>query len=76
MARSVHSRLVGETVQVRLHAEHLDVYYAQRCLERIPRLRGKGGHAIQYRHIIDWLVRKPGARDEKWLGRSRLRANI
>ena len=24
-------------------------------------LRGKGGHRIQYRHIIDWLVRKPGA---------------
>ena len=58
---SVHSRLIGETVQVGLHAEHLDVYYAQRRLERIPRLRGKGGHAIQYRHIIDWLVRKPGA---------------
>jgi len=58
---SLHSRLRGETVEVRLYAEHLDVYYAQRHLERIPRLRGKGGHRIQYRHIIDWLVRKPGA---------------
>jgi len=58
---SVHSRLVGERVQVRLFADHLDVYYAQRHLERIPRLRGKGGHRIQYRHIIDQLVRKPGA---------------
>jgi hypothetical protein len=27
----------------------------------MPRLRGKGGHRIEYRHIIDWLVRKPGA---------------
>jgi hypothetical protein len=27
----------------------------------VPRLRGSGGHRIQYRHIIDWLVRKPGA---------------
>lgn len=44
-----------------MHADHLDVYYAQRHLERIPRLRGKGGHRIQYRHIIDQLVRKPGA---------------
>ena len=58
---SVHSRLIGETVEVRLHAEHLDVYYAQRRLERLPRLPGKGAHKIEYRHIIDWLVRKPGA---------------
>ena len=26
-----------------------------------PRLRGQNGHYINYRHIIDWLVRKPGA---------------
>jgi hypothetical protein len=30
-------------------------------LERIPRLRGEGKHRIQYRHVIDWLVRKPAA---------------
>jgi len=58
---SVHSRLVGDRVQVRLFADHLDVFYAQRHLERLPRLRGQGGHRIQYRHIIDQLVRKPGA---------------
>lgn len=27
----------------------------------VPRLSGRGGHRINYRHIIDWLVRKPGA---------------
>jgi len=58
---SVDSRLIGEQIQVRLYAEHLEVYYGQRCLETIPRLRGEGKHRIQYRHIIDWLVRKPGA---------------
>jgi hypothetical protein len=58
---SVDSRLIGETVCVRLYAEYLEVWYAQRCLERIPRLRGEGKHHIQYRHIIEWLVRKPGA---------------
>jgi hypothetical protein len=58
---SVDSRLIGERIQVRLYAEHLEVYYGQRCLETIPRLRGEGKHRIQYRHIIDWLVRKPGA---------------
>jgi hypothetical protein len=58
---SVDSRLIGEEIQVRLYVEHLELYYGQRCLETIPRLRGEGKHRIQYRHIIDWLVRKPGA---------------
>ena len=35
---SVHSRLIGECVEVRLYAEHIDVYYAQRRVERLPRL--------------------------------------
>lgn len=58
---SVDSRLIGETVNVRLYVEHLEVWYAQRKAETIPRQRGEGKHYIQYRHIIDWLVRKPGA---------------
>ena len=58
---SVNSRLIGETVQIRLYAEFFEIWYGQKCLERVPRLRGSGGHRIQYRHIIDWLVRKPGA---------------
>jgi hypothetical protein len=58
---SVNSRLIGERVQVRLYAERLEVWYAQRCVEQMPRLRGRGRHRIEYRHVIDWLVRKPGA---------------
>ena len=58
---SVNSRLIGETVEVRVHAEHIEVWYGSRFLERLPRLRGESRHLIQYRHIIDWLVRKPGA---------------
>jgi hypothetical protein len=58
---SVESRLIGESVTVRLYAEYLEVWYAQRCVERIPRLRGEGKHRVQYRHVIDWLVKKPGA---------------
>ena len=60
---SVDSRLIGEKVQVRVFAEQLEVWYAQRQVETLPRLRGQGKHRIQYRHIIDWLVRKPGAFD-------------
>lgn len=58
---SVHSRLVGETICIRLYAEKLELWYGQRHIESIPRLRGSDTHRIQYRHIIDWLSRKPGA---------------
>lgn len=58
---SVNSRLIGEQVEIHLHSEHLDVYYGGQKVETMPRLRGENGHLIQYRHIIDWLVRKPGA---------------
>ena len=58
---SVHSRLMGEQVEVRLGAETLDVWYGQRRVEAMPRLRGEKKHRIEYRHIIDWLVKKPGA---------------
>jgi hypothetical protein len=58
---SVSSRLIGEWVQVRLLMEHLEVWYGQRLIEKIPRLRGDDKHRVDYRHIIDWLVRKPGA---------------
>ena len=58
---SVPSRLIGEQVEVRLYAETLDVWYGQRRVETLPRLRGRKGHYINYRHVIGWLVRKPGA---------------
>jgi hypothetical protein len=58
---SVNSRLIGERVDVHLYADRVDVFYAQRCVDSFPRLRGDNGHKIEYRHIIDWLVRKPGA---------------
>lgn len=58
---SVHSRLRDEHVCVRLYAEYLDVWFGTSRVERLPRLHGNDDHRIDYRHIIDWLVRKPGA---------------
>ena len=58
---SVDSRLLGEQVEVRVHADHLEVWYAQKLVERLPRLRGRRKHRIDYRHVIESLVRKPGA---------------
>ena len=48
------SRLIGEDVEVRVHADELQVWYAQGQVDTLPRLRGSRKHRIQYRHIIDW----------------------
>ncbi len=58
---SLHSRLRGEEVNARVYSEYIEIWYAQRMIEVLPRLRGENGHYINYRHIIDILVRKPGA---------------
>jgi hypothetical protein len=58
---SVNSRLIGEIVEARVFAEHLEIWYGGQKLEQLPRLRGRANYRVDYRHIIDWLVRKPGA---------------
>ncbi|MGC4052844.1 MAG: IS21 family transposase [Paludibaculum sp.] len=62
-AYSVNSRLIGEQVEARLNAESVEVWYGGGKVEEMPRLRGRSKHRVDYRHIIDWLVRKPGAFD-------------
>jgi hypothetical protein len=58
---SVPSRLIGELVDVHIKVECLEVWLGSVLVERLPRLRGRNKHDINYRHVIDWLVRKPGA---------------
>ena len=58
---SVNSQLIGERVTVKLHAEFLEVWYSSTLVDQFPRLRGEGKAAINYRHIIHSLIRKPGA---------------
>ena len=58
---SVPSRLIGEEVDVTIHAEWIDVSHHGNPVQRMPRLTGIGGSAINYRHVIDSLLRKPGA---------------
>ena len=60
-AYSVPSRLIEEKVRVRLYESYLEVWYNQQHQFSTPRLLGRSGHAINYRHIIWSLVRKPGA---------------
>jgi hypothetical protein len=58
---SVPSRLIGHEVEARLHADAVEVFFAGRRIETMPRLRGERDHRIDYRHVIWSLVRKPGA---------------
>ncbi len=58
---SVNSRLIGAQVEARTYLDRVEVWYGQKKVEDLPRLRGRGKHRIDYRHIIEWLVRKPGA---------------
>jgi hypothetical protein len=60
-AYSVNSRLIGQQVEIRLYVGHLEVWFGQKKVEQLPRLRGRHQHRVNYRHVIDWLVRKPGA---------------
>ena len=57
---SVPTSLIGRRVTVRIHEWHLDVYYQTNLVDTLPRLIGEKKHHVNYRHVIDSLIRKPG----------------
>lgn len=61
---SLPSRLIGELLDVHVMVETLEAWHGARKVDTLPRLRGRGKHRVEYRHVIDWLVRKPGAFEE------------
>ena len=58
---SVPSRLIGVKVDVRIGAEQIVVTHQDHHVQTMKRLAGRHGQSINYRHVIDSLVRKPGA---------------
>lgn len=58
---SVPSRLIGEDVHVRQHPDVVEIFYAGKLIETMPRVRGERTARIDYRHVIWSLVKKPGA---------------
>jgi hypothetical protein len=58
---SVPATLMGHTVEARVHPNVVEVRYRDRIVQTMPRLRKTEEHRIDYRHVIGWLVRKPGA---------------
>lgn len=58
---SVPAQLMGHTVEARVYPNVVEVRYRDHLVQTMPRLRGEDEHRIDYRHVIGWLVRKPGA---------------
>lgn len=58
---SVPSRLKGRKVKARIYDDRVEIYFHGVHQLSMPRLQGQEMHAINYRHIIGSLVRKPGA---------------
>ncbi len=59
-AYSVQTSLIGHQVTVRVHEWYLEVYYGGELVETLPRLVGSRKHHVNYHHLIDTLLRKPG----------------
>lgn len=58
---SVPSRLKRHKVKARIYEDRVEVYSHGVKQLSMPRLLGESNHAINYRHVISSLVRKPGA---------------
>ena len=58
---SVPARLIGHTLRVEQHEAQLRVYLGREFLFDLPRLRGKQGCLVDFRHVLPGLLRKPGA---------------
>jgi len=57
---SVPSGLKGKRATVRIYEWHIEVWYANQRIETMPRMPGAHHYQINYRHVIDSLLRKPG----------------
>ena len=58
---SVPARWIGSEVKVEVYENELKVYSGRELLLTLKRRCGVGGVVLDYRHIIEHLLRKPGA---------------
>jgi hypothetical protein len=57
---SVPTGLMGRRVNVWVGEWDIEVYLGTELVERVPRLVGQANSHVNYRHVIDSLLRKPG----------------
>ena len=58
---SVPARLIGQEVRVQVYEGQLKVFHGRELLLSLGRAAGDRGAVIDYRHLIEHLLRKPGA---------------
>ena len=58
---SVPSKLIGSKLRARIYETHIVLLEGMVVLAELPFRGGDRGSVIDFRHVINWLVRKPGA---------------
>ena len=58
---SVPSRLIHYTLKAYVYPDEIILFYGNKRLQCMPRNHSDAIYGINYRHLIDSLVRKPGA---------------
>lgn len=57
---SVPSRLIGRDLRALVYADKVELYFGNKLVQEMAR-QPAGGTFIQYRHVVNQLLRKPGA---------------
>jgi len=60
VAYSVPARFIGRRLRARVYEQHLEVYHGAEQIAQMTRPTGRRA-VIDYRHVIQALLRKPGA---------------
>ena len=58
---SVPSRLIGVRLRARLKEDQISLFHGREEVVQLQRRHWQEGARIDYRHVIDQLIRKPGA---------------
>lgn len=58
---SVPSRLIHYTLKAYIYPDEIRLFYGKKAIQVMPRVYNETHLGINYRHLIDGLVRKPGA---------------
>ena len=62
---SVPNKLIGKVLHIKLYDDKLECYLGATHVITLTRMpipqKGKRAHNIDYRHVIEWLAKKPGA---------------
>ena len=58
---SVPSRLIGTKLKAKIYDDRIDLCSGSTVVQTLPKRKGRGNSVIDYRHLINSLIRKPAA---------------